>query len=124
MRESTAKNTLCPHFATAHALAVQSAILDPSIPAEDTDTRRTIVNRIHAQRIQYCKGTGCPMWEPEYEKVSKELPPGKEPIRTEGQEWRKENRRAGQPNTLWFCYKVTEFGDCGLKSKEQGCFYQ
>ena len=67
-----------------------------------------------------CYGSECVAWEPEYEKKTIELEQNEKPS---GEGWGRGDRAPGQPKVTWYRWVPTDSGDCGLKSKEQGCFY-
>ena len=71
-----------------------------------------------------CAVDQCMMWEPDYERVEltlrDELPPD------DGTEWHNQDpvvNDEGKNAILWIGFRKKDSGDCGLKSKEQGCFY-
>ena len=72
-----------------------------------------------SQEYTRCLGSDCAMWEPEYEEEQKAVPADDEI--PEG--WhRKSHSNSGTKHTI-ARYVKTDSGDCGLKSKENGCFY-
>jgi len=115
MKESDIRKTTCPHHAAAKAIMLLGVILK-----EPADTQPVAMDFVKEQGIDLCNGAGCAMWEPEYEKKTIELKQNEKPS---GEGWHKGDRATGQPNVLWIRWVPTDSGDCGLKSKEQGCFY-
>lgn len=65
-----------------------------------------------------CVGSRCMAWEPEYDEERKTFNIGE--LIPEG--WHKISDNAGMINAVK--YIPNDKGDCGLLSKEQGCFAQ
>jgi len=67
----------------------------------------------------FCLGDACAMWEPEYKLQEKvvlvddEVPKG----------WHEKNQEKINNKHVIFRYIPTDSGDCGLKTKENGCSY-
>ena len=126
MKESMAKTKLCPHFSMVAATQNMSSMLMHVIAATSGNSstmERAVIqagNLINGNNDRYfCLGSNCVMWEPEYKEELKELKPTDD---SPGDEWIKKQRIAGQPNIVWARWVPIDVGDCGLKSKEQGCF--
>lgn len=115
MKESDAKNMKCPHHYTAQAVSMLAIIL--RTPEKE---QVEAIDQLYKRRIIYCDVCQCPMWESVYEKQTQETHLD-DP--SPGPDWHKQDRAPGQPKQTWFRWVRTTEGDCGLKSKEQGCFY-
>ena len=67
-----------------------------------------------AANVTPCGGSNCVMWEPEYEKETRDLlidPPTEEG-------WTKTSQQGGYTHSIIFVRWVpTDSGDCGLKSR-------
>ena len=79
----------------------------------------------HFNGHETCAVDQCMMWEPDHERIDltlgrDELPPD------DGTEWHNRGPISDCGKwtaTFWTGYKKKDTGDCGLKSKEQGCSY-
>lgn len=66
----------------------------------------------------FCRVDQCMAWEPEYKEETKLI----DNINDIPEGWHDKGRRHGI-QILIGRWVETDSGDCGLKSKEQGCFY-
>ena len=105
MLEKDAKNKRCPMF-TAQVAVVSVMAAAEGMPKDDL---RDLLNAAIK-----CDGSDCVMWEPNY--INEDVKADEKP---EGEGWYLVNR---YPPT-YRRYIPTDEGDCGLKSKEQGCNY-
>ena len=101
MIESEAKKTICPK-------------LSRPVNVDEGGTSELCVEMYWV----HCQGSGCAMWESEYEPIDKEI--DKDADVPDG--WHI-TFRSNIGGTRIRQYRPTDSGDCGLKSKEQGCFY-
>lgn len=71
-----------------------------------------------------CEGSACMMWEPEYRNEDKDfdLGSGVKPNEIPAGWYELLGARRDATTTIRRYYQIDE-GDCGLKSKENGCFY-
>lgn len=113
MNESEAKEKKCPQRSIDVSIAlVNFAILANSDLNAYSETLKKMKGEDH------CNGSACMMWESDYETEKahqREKPAGKG--------WMENgDGYKGQVITQkWIRYIELDSGDCGLKSKEQGC---
>lgn len=106
MRESEAKTKWCPHVRVAFPETTGNR--DMQTPKAD---------------IYCCIGSNCMMWESEYTSETKEFI-DHEVLSENTDGYRECNRIAERPGyVVGMRFVPTEFGDCGLKTKESECFY-
>lgn len=80
----------------------------------------------------FCQGSLCMAWEPEHKQETKETVESLDFVMDEGADgWivtRKDFKKSDDLAPIgfvinWVRYIPLDTGDCGMKSKENGCFY-
>lgn len=130
MKESDVKSRLCPHKSEDKAILLLAAILH-----EPEETKTAALNIIRNEGIDHCNGSDCVMWESQYKEEFDEVEVDyyedwhdyRHPDDPDKQHWKYrkivEYRTGDKVLILFVRYTPTEYGNCGLKSKEQGCNY-
>lgn len=119
MKESEAKNKICPQLMAASIVSSTSVIdIEP------------------LEKLISCKGSGCVMWELEYKKEEKEIKVGAAFTKSDvleqipegwflGNYWlsQRVNNEPTDATAKIYRWIPIDSGDCGLKTKESGCRY-
>lgn len=117
MKESDARNKWCPHV---------------RVLSDEGSMVISTVNRGNGlQAVTECIGSDCMMWEPEYVEQTDRVE-NVDDVQTtrEGNEelhgmegWHIKNWSSYEKWIEYVRWNQTDKGDCGLKTKESGCFY-